>query len=282
VRNWLARFWVEFQKQLNIIAGVAALGAFPLAVAGFLAEGLLRTGLIGLGGFIFAVTVIVSVKQAWPAAHPHPKDYLGNDIGIPLLEALEPPPLKIGIVGRGAVGKTTLLMRLLQQPDDIPQTTQIRARISRLVGSDATYIALLEGRGEYHPDQHEILEHSECLILLMDHNDIPGQGVIGNKRLDNHRNLSQDLRTNATERKLSFKIHLLLNKRDEWSAAQPNTVAELRAFFADEVQQWVGVLGAAAVTSAEHSNTSSVDIAALSSVILRYMSEAKEQRSQGD
>jgi hypothetical protein len=207
---------------------------------------------------------------------PTPRDVEGKELPIADLQTINPRIAALGIVGVGSVGKTTLKARLLQMPspDHPTQTQRVTIHVSALLRDPATYLAIVDGAGESAWQQGEIAEHSDILLVLLDHDDIAGP-QLNEDRIRSHEQFGRQLRDQLTNHAhWRGPVHVLLNKSDLWERAEKEPKQRLLGFFAREAEKWKTAFGDD-VTSAEHSNDSADDIAHLIETIRQQWQSLK-------
>jgi hypothetical protein len=278
MRRWLYRFGPRLQDQLNIVAGIVGVGAVALGAAGLFTEGTVRTVLILLGAGIVCIMVVVGIIRAWPPKELKPSDVAGEDHPLADLPSIYPRVPALGVLGAGAVGKSTLKSRLLQLPAPEKAYTQnVTFHVSALLHNHQTYVALLDGRGESYDQQFEIAAQADIVLILLDHNDIDSTDPNAD-RLAAHRDFGNQIRDYLNRRAIRKRVvHLLLNKTDLWHKADDVSQEEIRSFFAEEVERWRSAFGGDAVTEAEHSNDLPDDTADLIQLINSRWAEIKSQ-----
>jgi hypothetical protein len=265
--HWLRRFGPRLQQQLNVVAGIVGVGAVALALAGFLASGTPRTVLVAAGAATAGIMILVGVVRAWPPKALKPADVAGRDLPIAELPSIYPRVPALGIIGAGAVGKTTLKQRILQLPtSDQGVTQKVTFHISPLLHNHTAYIALIDGRGESYDQQFKIANQADIILVLVDHNDIETTGSNAD-RLTAHRAFGVQIRNHLSRDKSpKGAVHVLLNKKDLWQGTGTADQQKIRQFFASEVGLWEAAFGER-VSSAEHSNDVPNDTANLVKVI---------------
>ena len=264
--TWIRRFWPRLLQQLNIGAGAAGLGALLLTLAGLIVAGPAKLGLIAAGVGIAFITVVVAIVRAWPPRIKRPVDVEGTEMEVADLDRLDPPVPAIGIVGASKVGKTTLKSRLLLQEMQGPEirTRRLTARVGTIIHEPTTYLAIIDGSGVYLDQQFEVTDRADILIVMFDHNDIETSDKPNETRWERHIYFGEQLRgylINHSDKRR--RIHILLNKKDEWSRETPEEQQKLRGWFNQEVARWTTAYGDEVVTSAEHSNDSAPDMSRL-------------------
>jgi hypothetical protein len=171
--------------------------------------------------------------------------------------------------------KTTLRDLLLQLPPTEEATQTITARVTAAVRNPTTFMALIDGRGEAFGQQFEVARYADIVLVLLDHNLVDGQTTIGPGRLDQHKELGNQVRltmaeewkTHDHERKRRLHVHILLNKADEWETGGKDVEHELMQLLESEEALWKSVQGVESVTTARHSNIRAADIARLAMAI---------------
>jgi GTPase SAR1 family protein len=263
---WIDRFASRLGIELNVVAGVVAVGGVLLALAEFVASGAARVALFSSGLLIAAGPVVYALVRARPPQADRPAKVAGTELPLRALEQLHPRVPAVGILGLSGVGKTTLKMRLLHEvAESLPQTQKITVHIASVISNPTTYVAIVDGRGESASQQFEVAEAADIIFVLLDHEDRVVTGV-SEDRLRAHQRFGETLREHLQRKDWRGPVHLLLNKRDLWSSADPGEQDELQAFFAREIEAWSGDRYVA-VTSAEHSNEVPNDNAKLVSAL---------------
>jgi hypothetical protein len=265
---WLRRFLPRLRDQLNLGAGVLAIGALLLGGAGVLANGVWRTALVASCVLLTIGIVGLAMKRAWPPRVLRVLEVEGQELPLADLAKIEPRVPALGILGVGVVGKTTLKNRLLQIPArGLTRTQRVTIHVSSLLRDPTTYFAFVDGGGDSNSQQFDVADHSNILVVLLDHDDIGGATQPNDDRLRAHVEFGKQLRdhlTNHSDRR--GPIHVLLNKRDLWEQADSDSRQALLAFFTEEAGLWKAAFGDE-VTSAEYSNDVPDDLANLIATI---------------
>lgn len=267
--KWLERFVTRLVVQLNIVNGIASIAGLIFAVGGALSAGSIRKALFILAAAILVPTIGVAIYHAWPPALRSPQDVVGQRLFVSDLDSLDPPVPKLGIIGHSRVGKTTLRDLLLQEPYDAAERTSfVTARVSSIIQNPATYFAVLDGRGEAYAHQFEVADAADILCVLLDHNLVQGE-IVSDERIKNHRDFGQQLRERlrATwshkKPQSTVPVHILLNKRDEWSKASAEEQAKLYEVLRQEEQAWTSMPFVGEVSTSPHSNADAEDVVKL-------------------
>ena len=276
-RIW--RLWPRrFIQELNPTSGFASLGGAILAVVSFggwnAFSGPFSVVFGVLGIVVIAVAIAIAAFKAVPPALRNAADYVGQRLSLDKLDQIDPPLPKLGIVGPGMVGKTTLLSRILQQAPPQQRTQEVHCFIAVLQTSPIRYLAMLDGPGQMFAGQFEIASYADILCIILDHNESDQERSIDRMRIQTNIEFQEQLRDFLvkTPRKPSF-VHLLLNKRDLWGDVSVPKADQtlLRNFLVDEVKKWKQSNLVKEVNSVEYSNFYHGDIVALLDCIVQRL-----------
>jgi hypothetical protein len=271
--EWTSRYFAGLRDELNKANGFMAIGGVFFAFIGVVTAGLAQIILIALGGVIVLASVVPALVRAIPKPLPSVADCAGQELNLATYRSLHPRPPAIGITGVEEVGKTALKNYLLHHPQQHGATQRITARITATLEHPDTYVAIVDGPGDTMNQQFKIADVSDILLVLLDHNIVPGQTTVAPGRLDYHRLFGRQLRSNLMNEwqsrspRVRLRVHILLNKRDEWQKADTADQAALRQLLADERDEWKRLTFVDSVSAVEHANTQAADISALANSI---------------
>jgi hypothetical protein len=281
-RRW--RSWYKrFTQELNGTSGLASLGGALLAVISFMGlnafSGTIAAFTGGIGIFITTVAVGMAVYKAIPPILRNPSDHVGQRLSLDKLADLDPPPLKLSVVGPPMAGKSTLVSRILQQIPPNQRTQSVHAYIAALQISPPHYLAMLDGSGQMYADQFEIGASADILCIILDHNRSDTEKNVDNSRISEHLEFNAQLRgyLGKQNRKLTW-VHLLLNKRDLWKNTLIQERQTLTKFLQGEEKEWRQSNLAKNVTSEEYSNRYPDDGGILLQKIYEFLKEQNEHR----
>ena len=192
--RWLTRCKNGLNAELDKNNGLLALGGLILAFIGIVTGGVARLVLVIAGGAVAFLAVAPALVKAVPKKIRPVKDYDGQEISLADLHSLDPIPPSIGILGISEVGKTALKNYLLRHSQQQGRTQDITARITSTLEHPGTYVAVIDGPGDTHDQQFDIAAEAEVLIVMLDHNIVPGQSDIAPGRIQKHKEFGVQLR----------------------------------------------------------------------------------------
>jgi hypothetical protein len=244
---------------------------------GFLGIAGILTGVVGvivtapiaviIGGVTVAATITYAVVSGFPKKKINANDYIAKPMTLAEMQNLSEDLLKIGIFGTSSSGKSTFIKHATVSNNVIPVTHEITATIALLQSSPPRKIALLDGDGKNFSQQFKVVNHSQVLIVFLDHNSGDAELTINNNRLTRHEEYLLQLEGFLkTEKVGKIKlIHFVLNKKDLWK--QIRSVDKLVSWFEGIVNDWSHKNFSDKVSHSQHSNNESADIIALMNVI---------------
>jgi len=175
--EWLSCWWTSIRGRFDRINGTLAVlglvtGLLSLASARLGKDSpVLEDFLWWIGVVIFSLSLlycIVQVILAYPR-YLNAQQLVGRKLTLTAIKALPPECVKVALVGLGAVGKTTLLHHLVAMEGGKPaQTTEPELTVFH-VAAPVGLLAYLDAAGQDLPQQFEIIDHSDFLVLLLDH-----------------------------------------------------------------------------------------------------------------
>lgn len=279
---WVRRYTSNLSEELNRANGFLAIGGVFLSLVGVVASGLLQLVLLATGGLIIATAVAPGLIRAIPAPLKPISDYVGQEVSIPTYSSISPIPPSIGILGVEGVGKTALKNYLLHHPQQQGSTQKITARITTTIENSSTYIAVIDGPGHSMAQQFEIASTAEVLIVLLDHNIVPGQTDTASSRIEHHQLFNRQLRDhlkNSWDRQkpaTGAHIHLLMNKRDEWEQSSAADQALLIAELDSQKAAWESMRFVDCVVASPHANIYASDISVLATAVKQHLQSLRE------
>jgi hypothetical protein len=271
--------------ELNNVNGLWAIAGFLFAGAGFLVDGVVQIVVIAIGLVILVPTFVNAVRRSIPPSLMTPERAEGKELVIADLAAIEPPVPGIGIIGPSRVGKTTLRDALLQRSSARQATQRITVHVSSIIKNPTTFLAVLDGRGEAYGQQFEVANAADILCVLIDHNSIDGQSTIGPGRLEKHVEFGDQVRSSLENewikrpRAVPLRVHLLLNKEDEWKLSALADQSALHAVLADEEAKWRALQGVGGVSTATHTNNTVESITKLAGAIKDHWTEIQKAKA---
>lgn len=237
----------RFANELNGSAGITGLGGFAIGIMSLFSRsalpGFVYTLGIGLSLVMLLASLIFALSRAIPPASLDPKDFLGQSLSLDKLNSFDPRPTRIGVIGLGSVGKTTLIDCLRHNVHQPERTQILYATICQFNLQPPNCIALLDGPGQERSDQFEVAAIADVLCVMLDHNSSNNEYTVDVERLNDHAQFMHDIRRHLTRLRPSVKeidVHLLLNKKDLWNSefVGDDSKRALLAFFDKEFQFW--------------------------------------------
>lgn len=265
-RKW--NTWpTRFGKALTETSGIVGLAGIAISAAGaiFAAPVILGAGGVTIGG-----ALLYAGYRGIPPELKSASELVGTSVPIQVLDEIDHPILKLGIVGSSQSGKTTFLQQVLQQPPETTRTHKVYAAIVALQTTPVTYIALIDGDGEQFAHQFEVVENADFILIFLDHNLGDANVAKSKERIDEHDRFIKQLEFHLKQRKQIARVHLVLNKRDLWEKSKSSD--ELQDWFNTHVNSLKHASYADVVTSGFHSNIIAADIGR----IMRIISEEAE------
>ncbi len=247
-KGWVENFKSEMKDiggLTSLFGGLVAASATVMAVPAIAIGGVVITG----GG------ILVAGFRAIPDKLESPKKYVKKTIKIDKLNDVE-PILRVGVIGNTKSGKSTLLDKMQLNTFTNERTDELYATILMPIQS-SNYIAFIDGAGQEYTQQFTIIDNSDFLLLLVDHNGEDGVRV-SNDRLNSHQDFIVQMIQHINKNNMKKQIHLLLNKEDKWSVS--NTKEALLQRF-EEYKQLLSQNPLVKLTSSSHSNFIDRDIA---------------------
>lgn len=256
------RKWTQwprrFGKALTETGGVVGLVGLGLSAVGATGAGPV---VLGIGGVTVGSSLLYAGWRAVPPKMQSATELVGKNVSLRSLEAIDPPILKLGIVGYTQAGKTTFLQKALHREPGTTRTNKVYAAVLSLQMAPTTYIALLDGDGEQLPQQFEVAEHADFLLVFLDHSQADDNIAKSKDRLEDHDRFLQQLEFQMKRRGQLRHLHFVLNKRDLWERSK--SAAELQQWLTAHAKQFQRANVAADTTADIHSNMVADDIGKL-------------------
>lgn len=247
-RKWTT--WPRrFNRALGRTSGIVGVVGLTFAAVG---ASVSAPVLLVLGGLTACGSLLYAGVQGIPPKLISAEELVGTDVPFTILEEIDKPILKLGIVGYTQSGKTTFLRTALHQPSSEERTNDMYARVLTLQTKPTTYVALLDGDGEQYPQQFAVAENADFLLVFIDHNDGNDKTAKSNSRIEEHNRFLEQLEYYIRNRRRLLRLHIVLNKRDLWENSK--SAEELKEWLLDHVQRWERANIADTITSDIHSN----------------------------
>ena len=262
-KKWPARF----AEKIESTSGAVAAASGMTALGGAIVAGPL--GAI-VGGIGLALSLAYAGFKSVPPKSRASADLLGQHLPLDDLFSLEPPPLRLAVVGASQSGKSTFLSALQHSPKPPARTNKISAEILMLPGNPPKYIALLDADGAEFLQQFEIIKEADFLIFFVDHNETSEYSIKSSDRLAEHDRFIVQVEPALKKRGPLPKVHLLFNKRDLWENGTDSAV--LRQWFESHAADWQRINVATDFTFGFHSNEKPQDIAKMMEIVRNFTS----------
>lgn len=283
MRRWTIRYVSGLKEELNKSNGLAAIGGFFFGFVSLATSGILQVALLVVGALIVLAAVGPAFINAIPEKIVEVKEYSGQEISLETYRGIDHRPPSIGIVGVEEVGKTVLKNYLLSDPQQEGTTQKITARITTTFEHPDIYVAVLDGPGDSTSQQFSIAREADILVVLLDHNIVAGQLTIAPVRIEQHKRFGRDIREQLQIKwaekvpRYKLRVHLLLNKRDDWEKATPDNQAELLELLEDERILWRNLTFVDnEVTAAKHASTYTSDVSSLANLLKKDWSAMQQ------
>jgi len=262
-RKW--KTWPKrFTKEIENTSGMFALGSSAAALVGaFVAMPLVILGSVGLGGVLF----YAGLKSIPPKVRSS-SELIGSQLLLEDLSEIDPPILKLAVIGATQSGKSTFLAALQHSARAPTRTNRIYAEILTLPGSTPKFVALLDADGQEFYQQFEVIKKADFIVFFVDHNISSTEKNRAVERLAKHEEFKSQIEPVLRERKTSLRFHLVFNKRDLWEDSENST--ELQKWFETQCLDWEKILKNDTFTFSLHSNKSVSDTAEMMEIIRQF------------
>ncbi len=185
-RKWTA-WGGRLREELNGVSGIAGVGGTVITVASLAVFTGAAAVAIGTGGAVLAFGAVgYAMYKAVPPRLRKPEDVVNRTVGLHELNEVNPPILKLAIIGPSRAGKTTLKSRLSFQATPTERTQSVDAYVVSVPSSPLSYLAVLDGGGEKFAQQFKIAEPCDFLCVILDHNQSDVEISVSSERLNEH------------------------------------------------------------------------------------------------
>lgn len=253
-RNW--RKWPSrFVAEANSSSGVFGIAGIGLAAGGVL---LAVPAAAALGGIATVGMLGWCALRSVPLANVDAASIAGRQFSdFSILDRIDPPLTRIGFVGVSRSGKSTLLGHIIAQITPAVRTDDIYTVVTNIPGSPNKFFALIDAAGQQFSQQFQILDESEHVFILLDHNSSETSSNIDQVRLEQHSQLLQQLAGHLRKSPNKPKnFHFLLNKRDLWQGTADET--SFRTWIDQQEATWK-VIPNIVFSACDHSNFKAED-----------------------
>ena len=249
-----------FGDKLNSTGGAVGLIGLGVGAVALVTPPLWVPLLVTSAGVTVAGALGWTALKSLPAKLEKPDNLLGKKLNVSSLKSIDPPVHRLGLVGAGYTGKSTLLDHVRQYPASTDRTETVYAVIVTLPTTPISYLALLDGAGGEFVQQFRVADNSSLLTILLDHNVSDSSPDIDQQRLKQHDDFLSQLNSYIRDRhEDKFEnIHFLLNKEDLWAGSTKKT--ELLAWLNSHIATWRNSGLAKTVTASHHSNRHAASI----------------------
>ncbi len=262
-RQWKA--WPKrLGQEINGASGAVTLGG--TIVTAVSVTTLTGVAAIATGGVGILIAGAAAGRAVWKSIPPKllgPEELVGKRLRLDELENVNPPLLRLCVVGPSETGKTTLVNIIRAQAPPDHRTQGVHAYVIPLQTNPLRFIAVLDGAGQMYADQFTVAAPAHFLCAMLDHNRSHTEDAIDPGRISAHTRFLEQLRGYlSNERNEPVpRVHILLNKRDLWENAPEQEQAQLKSQISAEVEAWRNSNLAGDVTHMEHSNLDDADVA---------------------
>lgn len=194
-----------------------------------------------------------------------------TSLSLPIATALNKFPYLTIIAANGikGTGKSTLLFHLIKK-SEIPEPTRYHhAYITNFSNTKIRFAVILDGAGQIPAQQNKIMELSEILIVVLDHNPSDTINEISTERLDENKNFITDLseRISINKSNKIKEIIILVNKSDLYEKIHHSFEKIIVPHLQPAIDHLMSQNRHIAVRIQAHSNHKSVDINNLTSLL---------------
>lgn len=177
-RRWLTNFIDAATSSLNLLGIIAAfITVFGLALT---APQYKLFAVIFLGLYLLFIAV-----RTCPEINLHPANFVSQRIDVDRLKNFVIDIARIGLIGKQNVGKTTFLDLTVARTAENEQTERPYAQIVALPDTaPITYVAIIDSVGQRDHIQFDIQNHSDLVLLFLDHSESSDQQAADRKRIE--------------------------------------------------------------------------------------------------
>lgn len=209
-KTWPKRFRGAIEGTSGAVSIVGGLTAIVGSLV-FTGPMAVVIGAIGIGG-----GVVTAALMAIPPLQKNAQDLLNRPISLSELLEIQPPPLRIAVVGASQSGKSTFLSTVLHKTHSNVRTNGITAELFPLSTNPISYAAVIDGDGQAYYQQFEVANQAHFLVIIVDHNQAADENSRVISRFKDHDSFLAQIERFILANKKIPRIHLILNKRDLW------------------------------------------------------------------
>lgn len=249
LNNYTTYIKKEFEKILPIWGVLSTIVLFiSFGISSYTNQPQADISFFVIGLFLFASTVYILLKANKSLKNDRIilknkvkqlRKISGDKIKFDDFNNKYPDIEKIGLIGRGGVGKTTLIENICDIPNSKKLSSTGYAYVNNFSKKYDKYAAMFDITGQSQSLQHKIALASDILIILIDHNRSEEDSKIDDRRLEEQSDFLERLLEELIDRVHKPKwIYFLLNKEDLWEKLSKNEQARLKRFFFEEVRKF--------------------------------------------
>jgi len=210
---WIQKFTEELARPFNFLGII-------LGVLGFYGINNSSIPFSNFFGLAFIPFIVYCLYKSFPNFGVSPSAVIGKRLKIAELDNLNETVIRVGLLGRSSVGKTTFLNSTVNRSEPKRKTLFPYATIVRIEHSGIEkYIAFVDSVGESTASQAKILSLADLHCLFIDHNASDKNKRYLLKRLHSHVTLATDLAKARPAPASEKAIILIANKSDLWDSS---------------------------------------------------------------
>ncbi len=156
-----SRAWSEWPRgtvgSLGAASGLLSLGGVAISVAGVATGTAATPFIVAIGALTVSATVGWAAHQGFPELRYIPE--VGEEVSPESLDTLRGQVVRIGVLGVGGVGKTTLMDHIRRKPSKKQTTERPYATLISL--PNGRHVALIDGPGQSPAEQRGIAERAD-------------------------------------------------------------------------------------------------------------------------
>ena len=209
--NWFARFVEAATSRLNLLGIIAAfLTVFGLS---------LTVPKFQFFAVLFFTIYLGAIAfRTMPDFYLHPANFVSQGIDVERLKNFIVGVNRVGLIGKQNVGKTTFLDLTVARPAENEKTDRPYAQIVALPDtSPIMYVAIIDSVGQRDHIQFEIQNHSDLILLFLDHSESSTQETGEKKRIDEQLYFVSQLIASKQSDAPPTGIIVVMNKADLWA-----------------------------------------------------------------